>query len=89
MATGDTLLSVGRRTHRGRNGKAPRRETPASSHVNFPPTLMTVRQIATHLSVSRATIRRMYKSGQIPYMRVGNQYRFDPVAVRAALDRHS
>jgi len=50
---------------------------------------MTVRQIATHLSVSRATIRRMYKSGQIPYMRVGNQYRFDPVAVRAALDRHS
>jgi excisionase family DNA binding protein len=54
--------------------------------------LLSVKQIANHLNVSRSTIHRMVKSGQIPYKRMGGKrghLRFDVLAVRAALDRHS
>lgn len=49
--------------------------------------LYTVRDIALHLKVSRNTIRKMVTLGQIPYVRVGKQIRFDPVAVRSRLDK--
>lgn len=47
--------------------------------------LYTVRQLAQHLQVNRQTIRRMVQLGQIPYVRVGRQIRFDILAVRGRL----
>lgn len=51
--------------------------------------LMTIRELSSYLNVSRSTIRRLHRSGQIPAMRVGKQLRFDAIAVRAALDKRS
>jgi len=55
--------------------------------LNGPPTLLSVRQLSRHLNVSRATIRRLVMTGQIPYSRVGRQLRFDLLAVRGVVDR--
>lgn len=49
--------------------------------------LYTVRQLASHLQVNRQTIRRMVSMGQIPFVRVGRQIRFDLLAVRSRLDK--
>ena len=89
----------GQKTRRRRTGGATEPvSTPATSAVatlgdgtgtSFPAgvPLYTVRDIALHLKVSRNTIRKMVTLGQIPYLRVGKQIRFDPVAVRSRLDK--
>lgn len=51
--------------------------------------MLSVRALASHLNVSRSTIRRMVESGQIPYMRVRKVLRFDMMAVRAVIDKKS
>jgi excisionase family DNA binding protein len=51
------------------------------------PPLMTAAQLATALSVSKATIYRWANEGHFPSLRLGpGVIRFDPVAVRAWLD---
>ena len=52
-------------------------------------TLLSARALSDHLNVSRSTIRRLVKSGRIPFSRVGKQLRFDLLAVRAVIDRSS
>jgi len=59
-----------------------------TSAADLPPVLFSLREIASHLGVSRATIRRLVTAGGIPFFRVGSQLRFDPVAVRARLEQH-
>ncbi len=46
-----------------------------------------MRELSDYLNVSRNTLRKLVSSGQVPHFRVGNQYRFDVVAVRNALSR--
>lgn len=47
--------------------------------------LVDLRTLAQQLSCSEPTVRRMIADGKIPYMKVGNNYRFQPVDVAAAL----
>lgn len=48
--------------------------------------LATVEEVADALRVSPATVRRQAKSGAIPGVRVGRQWRFDLDAVHARLN---
>lgn len=60
----------------------------ATSSAADPSTmLVSVKELSRHLSVSRGTIHRLVRIGQIPYTQVGRQKRFDLVAVRSVLDR--
>src|SRR5580658_5708122 len=49
--------------------------------------LVDKRDLAHALGVSPATIDRLCRAGRIPFIRVGDVRRFDPVAVRAALEQ--
>ncbi len=46
---------------------------------------ITIEEMATHLNVSVVTVRRMVKSGRVPYLRVGHQLRFLAADVVATL----
>lgn len=46
---------------------------------------LTPRQVADHLQLHEATVRRLSRRGLIPAMRVGQQLRYDLAAVEAAL----
>lgn len=48
------------------------------------PRWITAQQLAAIWGVSTMTIYRMAKKGEIPSIRVGRAYRFDPEAVEAA-----
>jgi len=50
------------------------RET-ATKLVSVPRSLLTVRDVAEHLSVSRATIYKLVDSGELPHLRVLNSIR--------------
>jgi excisionase family DNA binding protein len=53
-----------------------------------PPTaLVTTKDLSRYLNVSRSTIDRMRRAGQIPYTKMRGVYRFDVLAVRAVLAR--
>jgi excisionase family DNA binding protein len=41
------------------------------------PTLLSVRDVAAHLRVSRATAYRLIHAGELPAVRVGGQLRVD------------
>ena len=43
----------------------------------MPPRLLTTQEAAEYLRVSRATILRCCKAGQLPAMRIGRQWRID------------
>jgi excisionase family DNA binding protein len=47
--------------------------------------LIPLAEQAAILGVHHLTLRGMVRRGEVPYFRVGSQYRFDPAAVRAAL----
>ena len=49
--------------------------------------LMSAREISIYLGVSKSTIWRYVKTGQIPVVRIGSLCKFDVLAVRSALDR--
>lgn len=70
------------RAHAG--GSAPVAET---KPPNVPPILLSTKEVSQFLGVSRQTIRRLRETNQIPYYRVGNQYRYDVMAVRGALEK--
>jgi excisionase family DNA binding protein len=47
--------------------------------------LLTLKELAELLSVHECTIYRQLKAGRIPFVRVGGEYRFNPVLVIAKL----
>lgn len=51
------------------------------------PALMSIKDCANFLNVSRSTLRRLVVTGQIPFCMVGTRKRFDPMAVRAAIEK--
>ena len=51
--------------------------------------LMTVREVADYLRVTKKTIYRLLKQGRIPATKVGNQWRFDKTAIDEWLQRDS
>ena len=50
------------------------------------PHLIDVATLADHLGLTERTIRRKVAQGEIPYYRLGNSIRFDPVEIGAALE---
>lgn len=52
-------------------------------------TLMTVSEVAIHLRVSKMTVYRLIKVGQLPAVRVGRGYRIKSVAVDRYLSKES
>jgi excisionase family DNA binding protein len=51
------------------------------------PTFVSVKELALLLNVHHHTIYMMVERGLIPFLKVGNQYRFDPARVVRALTR--
>lgn len=49
--------------------------------VRPPRSLLTARQVADMLAVSRSSVYRLVKAGQLPAYHVGRALRFDPVEV--------
>jgi excisionase family DNA binding protein len=45
--------------------------------------VMTVVEVSEYLRVHRTTVYRMIKANQIPYFRIGGDYRFDRVSIDA------
>ena len=54
-----------------------------------PPALVRAREIAERIAVHPATIWRWAAAGVVPSIRVGRTVRFDPDAVKAALEAQS
>ena len=52
-------------------------------------TLMTVSEVALHLRVSKMTVYRLIKVGQIPAVRVGRGYRIKSASVNKYLSKTS
>jgi excisionase family DNA binding protein len=52
-------------------------------------TLLTVEEVATHLRVSKMTVYRLIKVGQLPAVRVGRGYRIKSLAVDKYLSKES
>jgi len=47
--------------------------------------MVTMKELARYLNVSRSTLWKLVHAGQVPYYRVGAQYRFDVLAVKARM----
>lgn len=47
--------------------------------------LLTVKEMAQKLKLSSQTLYKMVRQGEIPGVKVGNQWRFDPSQVHAWL----
>ena len=68
--------------------KAVRDELDASgSPATTTTALVTKQALAAQLGISVAGVDRLVRDGRIPFVRVGDVRRFDPVAVRAALEQ--
>lgn len=50
--------------------------------------LLTVKETADLLKTSRQQIRKMIRSGLIPAIRVGREWRIDETYLREFLDQH-
>jgi excisionase family DNA binding protein len=73
-------------------GQTKKRAPKRSPKKKPPPTpaptqMVTMRELSLYLNVSRKTLWKLVKAGQVPHYRVGVQYRFDVVAVKAAMAR--
>ena len=53
-----------------------------------PTQLLTVEQAAQRLSISSRTVGRMYRSGQIPYVKVRGRVRINPKDVEKYIENH-
>lgn len=49
------------------------------------PTLYTVNEVALLLDVTRMTVYRLCRDKELPFIRVGSQFRFTAVALRKRL----
>jgi excisionase family DNA binding protein len=50
--------------------------------------LLTIADVAQVLGISRGSVYRLMRSGELPAIRVGERARFEPTDVRAYLERH-
>jgi excisionase family DNA binding protein len=59
-------------------------------HYDAPPTerLLTVNEIADRLAISRDTVYRLVRSGDLHTVRVGERLRFRPPEIDAYLERN-
>lgn len=48
--------------------------------------LMTPRELADFLKISRRTVHGLVAQGKLPFLRVGHQLRFDRAAIERALE---
>lgn len=51
----------------------------------MPPEILTSDELAARLRVNTETIRRLTRKGEIPFMRLGGEYRYDWAAVLQAI----
>ena len=49
---------------------------------------MTLKEVARLLQLSRQTLYKLLKQGNIPAVRIGSQWRFEPDKIRAWLASH-
>lgn len=47
--------------------------------------LVSAADVAAYTGLHRVTIWRLARAGRLPFVRVGNSYRFDPIEVAAAV----
>lgn len=59
-----------------------------STQPNAPARLLSSRELAEVLGVHVSTVWRRTRSGDIPYVQVGQQFRFDLDTVLEHLERH-
>ena len=59
-----------------------------SSQILTQSGLFNRKQIADHLGVCPRTISNMVRQRRIPVIKFGGSVRFDPIKVRAALDKY-
>lgn len=52
-----------------------------------PGRLLTIQEVAERLTVSRATVRRLIQTGQLPRIKVGGSVRFEAPDVQALIER--
>lgn len=70
------------------HGKAALQELLARTHpAAIADQLVGVKELARILQCAEITVRRMYQSGEIPFVRAGDKYLFNPAEVIAALRR--
>ncbi len=50
--------------------------------------LLTPGEVSTELTISRSTIYRLVAAGEVDFVRIGGQLRFEPPAVAAFVERH-
>lgn len=48
---------------------------------------LSIKELAAYIGVSRDTIRRAVRAGEMPFTRVGTAYRFDLRQVHAQMER--
>ena len=64
------------------------RPMPGAVTLDGPMTpLISARQLAEYMNVSGKTLRRAVLAGEIPHVKIGDSYRFDPRAVRESLNK--
>jgi excisionase family DNA binding protein len=57
------------------------------AHMATLDSLLTPKQVSERLAISQATLARLYKSGQLAFVRVGRQVRFREAAVKVFISR--
>jgi excisionase family DNA binding protein len=60
---------------------------PADDSTTLVP-LLSINEVAAILGVSRASVYTLINAGELVPIRVGERARFDPIDVRAYLERH-
>ena len=61
--------------------------TPPDDSKTLAP-LLSINEVAAILGVSRASVYTLIHAGELVPIRVGERARFDPIDVRAYLERH-
>jgi excisionase family DNA binding protein len=69
-----------------RTTKSKKIETPAA-HWNPEPRLLTVKDVAEHLQVSKRTVHRLIDTGELHVIRIGRSVRVSGEAMNALLTR--
>jgi excisionase family DNA binding protein len=71
---------------RKRNSVQKLAELPTRQELRSMRSLLSVRQVATIMSICPTTVRRFSASATLPHIRIGNRIRFDPAAVADFLE---
>jgi excisionase family DNA binding protein len=74
----------------GNRHAKPSDPTPDRERPTPPSALLTIEQVARILQVNGRTVRRLLQRGELPWVRIGRQYRLEPAVLNAfiAARRH-